>query len=453
MLLRHLKLTNVKCFAPNTTIDFTVGKEPDEKPHRWVVVYGDNGLGKSTLLRSIAVALTGQPAMNHLLPSAEGWVRGRHKTAEISAEFTRNDARAGEGDVMTGPRKKPFDISWTIVGGGKPSSVSREVAGPGSIVLNKPSSNDARLFQSYVATDQPRRGWLLCGYGPHRRLTGASSDMAEKFSPDGRAARLVTLFHEKAALTSAERWLIGLDHEAQKRNDTGRLDAIRAILDHGLLHDGVGLSSIQPDGVLFKTPFGGDIPMSDLSDGYRTSLSLALDLLRHISFCFEVERLIHADAEGRISVHAEGIVLIDEIDSHLHPMWQRTIGEWLCHTFPKIQFIVTTHSPLIPERVSREEGMVVRLKRRAQGHGQVVDAECERTTARGLTADQNLTSKNFGLVSTRDVMVDALLEKIRSLSRRVRTGKADLSERRELKKLQLELNLTAPPVGVGIEPH
>lgn len=451
MLLRHLKLTNIKCFAPNTVIDFTVGKRPDEAPHRWVVVYGDNGLGKSTLLRSIAVALTGQPAMNHLLPSAEGWVRGRHKTAEIGAEFTRNDARAGEGDVMTGQRKKPFDISWTIVGGGRPSSISREVAGPGSIVLSKPGSNDARLFQSYVATDQPRRGWLLCGYGPHRRLTGASSDMAEKFSPDGRAARLVTLFHEKAALTSAERWLIGLDHEAQKTRDLARLNEIRAILDHGLLHDGVKLSTIQPDGVLFSTPFGGDIPMSDLSDGYRTSLSLALDLLRHISYCFEVEKLMNVDDTGRVSVGAEGVVLIDEIDSHLHPMWQRTIGNWLCQTFPKIQFIVTTHSPLIPERVSREEGMVVRLKRRAQGHGQVVVADCERTTSRSLTADQNLTSKNFGLASTRDVLVDALLEKIRVLSSRVRSGKANTSDRKELKDAQLELTLTAPPVGLPIE--
>jgi hypothetical protein len=68
----------------------------------------------------------------------------------------------------------------------------------------------------FIATDEEQRGWLLCGYGPHRRLTGASSDIAEQVPSHGRAARLMTLFHEKAALTSAERWLIELDHAAQK---------------------------------------------------------------------------------------------------------------------------------------------------------------------------------------------------------------------------------------------
>lgn len=146
------------------------------------------------------------------------------------------------------------------------------------------------------------------------------------------------------------------------------------------------------------------------------------------------------------SVTAEGIVLIDEIDSHLHPEWQRTIGDWLHRTFPRLQFIAATHSPLIPERVSRVDGMVVRLVRRTQGKGEVVDAECERSTERALTADQNLTSKNFGLTSTRDVLIDSLLVRIEELTRRVRARSASKAEREELRRAQLELDLTAPPI-------
>jgi hypothetical protein len=290
---------------------------------------------------------------------------------------------------------------------------------------------------------------LLCGYGPHRRLTGASSDIAEKVPPHGRAARLITLFHEKAALTSAERWLIELDHEARKSGNSSRLDNVRKILDDGLLHGGVTLGEVLPDRVLFRTPFSNEVPMTDLSDGYRTSLALALDLLRHISFCFDIEKVTQTH-DGRVAVQAEGVVLIDEIDSHLHPEWQRTIGDWLHRSFPALQFIVATHSPLVPERVSKTDGMVVRLVRRTQGRGEVVDAECERTTERSLTADQNLVSKNFGLSSTRDVLVDALLDKIRRLSSRVRARTATQRERSELKKAQLELDFVAPPVlGVG----
>jgi predicted ATP-binding protein involved in virulence len=442
MLLRKLRLDNVKCFARGTEIDFTVGKQTGEDPHRWIVVYGSNGLGKSTLLRSIAIALTGQPAMNFLLPTAEGWVRGTNKTASVGVEISRNDAPKGLGDAMTGQRKKPLALSWTLVGRRATTFEGRAIPS-GSIVLDEEA--DYKLFQSYIATDDGQRGWLLCGYGPHRRLTGASSDITEKVSPHGRAARLMTLFHEKAALTSAERWLIELDHAAQKSGDTRRLDAVRQILDRNLLHGGVTLGEINPEEVLFRTPFSADVPMADLSDGYRTWLALALDLLRHVSYCFDIEKLLEV-GDDHICVNAEGIVLIDEIDSHLHPEWQRIIGDWLHRTFPRIQFIVATHSPLIPERISRDDGMVVRLMRRTQGKGDVVDAECERSTERSLTADQNLTSRNFGLTSTRDVLIDSLLAKIEALTRRVRIHKASQDERDELRRAQVELDLTAPPI-------
>ncbi len=443
MLLRKLHLDNVKCFAKGTTIDFMVGREKDEgpHPHRWAVIYGNNGLGKSTLLRSIAVALTGQPAINYLLPTAEGWVRGQNRTARIGVEFTRNDTK-GQADVISGRRKKPLSLSWTLVGRGA-STVARRLEPAGSILLDE--RGDYRLFQSYIATDEERRGWLLCGYGPHRRLTGASSDITEKVPEHGRAARLITLFHEKAALTSAERWLIQLDHESRRSGDASRLEAIQKILNEGLLHGAVSMREIRPDRVIFRTPFSDEVPMADLSDGYRTNLALALDLLRHVSYCFALENITSSE-NGSVAVNAEGVVLIDEIDSHLHPEWQRTIGDWLHRTFPKMQFIVATHSPLIPERVSKLDGMVIRLVRRTQGRGEVVDVECERTTNWAPTADQNLTSRNFGLPSTRDILIDRLLEKIARLTDRVRTKRASAEERADLKQAQLELDFSAEPL-------
>lgn len=442
MLLRKLRLDNVKCFAKGTTIDFMTGKEPTDIPHRWVVVYGTNGLGKTTLLRSIGVALTGQPALSYLLPSADGWVRGNQKSAKIDIEFSRNDAK-GTGDVIQGQRKKPIEVSWTLVGP-RATTIDGRKHGAGSVLLD--AKLDHQLFESYVATEDEKHGWLLCGYGPHRRLTGASSGISDNIKPGSRASRLMTLFHEKAALTSAERWLIELDHEARKSKNSRELDHVKQMLNVGLLHDGVQLGEIAPDRVLFKTPFHGSVPMADLSDGYRTSLALALDLLRHVNYSFQIEKLLAVDpVTKRACVTAEGVVLIDEIDSHLHPEWQRTIGAWLHTTFPRMQFIVATHSPLIPERVSRDDGMVIRLRKRTQGQGEVVDAACERSTNRSLTADQNLTGENFGLRSTRDVMVDALLEKINTLSAKVRAKKASEADRKALKEAQLAFAFEAPP--------
>ena len=442
MLVRKLWLDNVKCFAQSTEVDFMVGKAKNEPPHRWIVVYGDNGLGKSTLLRAIAVALTGKPALNFLLPTGEGWVRGAKKSAQVTVEFTRNDSSKGTADVMSGPRKKPIKVSWTIAGR-RATPIDGKRVPAGSVVLDE--SDGWQLFEKYIATHTEGHGWLLCGYGTHRRLTGASSSIAEKASEHGRAGPLITLFHEGAALTSAEQWLIRLDHEATKSHDHSRLQAVRKIVNEGLLHGGVSLGDIEPDAAYFKTPFSDRVAMSDLSDGYKTSLALALDLLQHIAYSFDLEKVMKVDnATGVISIEAEGVVLIDEIDAHLHPQWQRTIGAWLHATFPKLQFIVASHSPLIAERVSMNDGMVVRLSRKIQGKGEVVAVKCVRTTDQSLTADQSLTGPNFGLRSTRDVLVDDLRGEIERLTKEVRAGKASPRDRAQLSAAQTRFNSEAP---------
>ncbi|HCE6060823.1 TPA: AAA family ATPase [Pseudomonas aeruginosa] len=56
------------------------------------------------------------------------------------------------------------------------------------------------------------------------------------------------------------------------------------------------------------------------------------------------------------TIQTSGVVAIDEVDAHLHPTWQRDIGRWLTRSFPKVQFIVTTHSPIVCRSVATEDG-------------------------------------------------------------------------------------------------
>ena len=407
MLVEDIWLENVKCFAPTTQIDLATG---ELGPHKWVVVYGDNGLGKSTLLRALGMALTGQPALNTLLPNAEGWVRDSASAAIVGITF-----RKGSGDKSGGgPRARSINVCWRF-GSARPLQdgplvypahsidlvdryYSHVLDKRGHRVTAKQLDEDVKLFKEYIATDEPKRGWLICGYGPHRRLSGASSELVERIPPDGRAARLMTLFHERAALTSAELWLRKLHHRASIEPHGPahrRLDAVVQMINTGLLHGGVTLTEITPEGVYFKTPFSPRIPIDDLSDGYRTILALTLDLLRHVEYCFDIESVLET-RDGHAVITAEGVVLIDEIDAHLHPAWQKAIGPWLHSRFPNVQFIVATHSPLIATRVSETEGMVIRLVRRKKGKGEVVEAVTEEGTI-GLTADQRLTGPDFGL--------------------------------------------------------
>jgi predicted ATP-binding protein involved in virulence len=93
---------------------------------------------------------------------------------------------------------------------------------------------------------------------------------------------------------------------------------------------------------------GTKLSIEQLSDGERGILSVVLDLAK---------RLSQANPTLENPLNAVAIILIDELDLHLHPKWQRTIVENLTRTFPNCQFIATTHSPQIiptvaPERIS-----------------------------------------------------------------------------------------------------
>lgn len=111
------------------------------------------------------------------------------------------------------------------------------------------------------------------------------------------------------------------------------------------LPHGARLASISSSGIIIKDGNGFDIPVEDLSDGYRAVLSLTFDLIRHMANAFGYDHIF--DPNDPTVVVPGGIVLIDEIDVHLHPTWQREIGLWFKKHFPNVQFIVTTHSPLV----------------------------------------------------------------------------------------------------------
>ena len=94
-------------------------------------------------------------------------------------------------------------------------------------------------------------------------------------------------------------------------------------------------------------PLHGDLPFGSLSDGLRNAVAMAADLAFR---CIKLNP--HHDTEAALKT--EGIAMIDEVDMFLHPKWQQTIIGSLRRAFPKIQFIVTTHSPQVLSTVKSE---------------------------------------------------------------------------------------------------
>jgi hypothetical protein len=167
-------------------------------------------------------------------------------------------------------------------------------------------------------------------------------------SAPGRIARFATMFKEDATLIECEEWLKDLRHKAleKRAKEEAILAHVERLLNDDFLRNGLEVNRIDSDGLWIRERSGVVLPLADMSEGYRAALATLLDMLRHAVEVFGPDGLV-VESGGHLVVPHPGVVLIDEMDSHLHPDWQRQIGFWLKRRFPKVQFIVTTHSAFV----------------------------------------------------------------------------------------------------------
>ena len=345
MFIQRIRIDDIKCFK-RLDLDFVDKRDPDGI-RRWTVILGPNGLGKSTLLQAIAIALAGPTPMRELLPRAESWARDGCPYGRIEATLLWSE---GDQQLPRWPKKTPYTIHFAVTGSNLealPDSIRpfgseaiAEWSGEGTSQQREQSSKAlSRLKQTAYAED--KLGWLGCGYGPFRRLTGGSQAADQILYTERRAARYVSLFREDAALSRAESWLVQL-YNLGRDGDTFSVNALalvkQAFDSHFLLQPAA--LEVDARSATLKLGEAAPVPLTALSDGYRAMLALGLDLVRHMLTAFP----------NSIDPLAEpGVVLIDELDAHLHPNWQRLIGGWLLEKFPRLQFIIATHSPFLTQ--------------------------------------------------------------------------------------------------------
>lgn len=432
MYIEELHLQNIKCFK-DLHIDF---RDENDNPRKWTVLLGENGVGKSTLLQAVALCLCGHDDAERLLVTAT--------TGRIArGEGTPEQPRPRDGFTLLCPvdgkscsMAATFRVSEvdTPGGGDQPLTLVAYCLGASGWQLEQTRSLDVwhgsrrRELQLWDGAD---RGYFVCGYGPARRQ-GQPAMLGTNPIPRGEA-RLATLFVETELLTPGSTMLRQAHYrslaaqEAPIPGDRGRqLEAMTKAL-RGLLPE-VGRIEVGPEQVLLETPFG-ELSPEQLSDGYRAMLAWVLDLIGHLADAFP-------DSDDLLA--CEGVVLVDEVDAHLHPAWQRDVIFTLRDTFPNLQFIVTTHSPLTVQ--GARDGEVVVLRR----DGSKVVADTDLASVQGWRADQVLTSDLFGLETTRDPGTEKALNRRRGLlAKKKRTAR----EQAELEALGQELTVKLPPSG------
>ncbi len=408
MYIKSLTLHNVKGFE-HLAFDFERTKRQFSG---WTVLVGGNASGKSTILKTIALAVSGPDAGLQLMSlDTSGWIRQGSREAVACVEIVRDETH----DKFTGSSGRqpktdfPAGVLWR-----QPEETGFGEARPMFIEQPEVAKNQNSGRAQRGPWEPNASGWFCAGYGPMRRLSGSSPTAASISSAGGSMSRFVTLFREDAALSDSEAWL-KLNHSryleltrnlepidiSERARAIGHIvEGARRLLNDGLLPHGLTVESITVDHVHVRGSHGVTLPMRDISDGCRSIYATVLDLVHGMAEVYGVDGLFEDTPDGGIRVKAPGVVLIDEIEAHLHPKWQRDIPEWFKTHFPNVQFIVTTHSPLVAQAAD-ENGVFIlpslddveRLPRRLDPH------ECERL--RLGKAEKTLLGAAFGLKNTR----------------------------------------------------
>lgn len=425
MYIRKIWIEDVRCFrGGDHRVELDLAR-PDGSYAGWTVLAGRNGAGKSSLLKTIALAVAGPSAARSLQESFAGWIRSGADLAYMGVELSR-----GKGDEFRRggiPAPSPF---WADL------QLKRQEKGPEPELAPGEGATQSQNASRGPWADNPE-GWFLAGYGLSRRLSGHSADAMRLMTGPARIARIVSLFREDASLVECVLWLRNV-YLRRLEGKPGAMELERdviALLNHGsLLPGGATIDHVDSD-ALWTRRDDVVLPLDDMSDGYRSVIALVLDLVMQMvrSFgSFEIQV-----AGGSLTVPYEGVVLIDEVDAHLHVEWQKRIGFWLKEHFPNIQFIVTTHSPFICQ--AADPGGLIRLP--APGSGQKaehVSSEDFKTIVYGGADDAALTAL-FGLEHAHSDLAEERKTRVAQLEAKIIRGTSTPEERTELEKLLAEL--------------
>jgi small GTP-binding protein len=389
-LLRVLsvRVRDIGPFVDSGEISLTAGDGDASRPTTLIV--GENSAGKSTLLRCIAFAFLGPDLALLADGNPERYVRRGSKAGvgKIDVLFQLQlDDRGGNATDAT------FSVGIEVRANQRTFHVQD---GP----IHWSTSASTRAFPNAA----PRMNWIrqhkydrfgfACAYGALRNLSKQSELPTE--IPDDLLTRLMSLFRSSISLMDPDlldRLIRGANvklsggREVRFTRETRyRIGQWLAELLPALQEGGELESSIAVHGV--------PVALTDLSDGYASVLAFAGHLLYHAS-------LASGDWQ-RAPAEISGLILIDEIDLHLHPSWQRTVLPAIQRLLPKSQIITTSHSPFVVGSIGTDS--VVVLRRDCDG----IQVLTDFPSVEGWRADQIATSELFGLASSRNIATEML---------------------------------------------
>lgn len=307
MEIQKIHLKNIRCFD-----DFTFEFDGINGS---ALIAGDNGTGKSTILRCLAMSLCDESSAAALFRELHG---------SIIQKYSKN--KEAYIDLYLKDGKKYYIIETRFTRIRKLERLKQ------TIFLGKEKKKRTINQESF-----PWHLIFISGYGAGARTLGSGS--IDSYLPIDAVYTLFRydepLQNPELALRRYESEYLNETNEISKNTNSGLdifLTMIRDILNL-TENDQVLLTK---KGIEVRGPWG-KTELESLGDGYKSTITWVLDLIGR--------RLIFGKTLD--PKRMTGIVLLDEIEQHLHPKWQLRIMDLITTAFPKMQFIITTHSPLV----------------------------------------------------------------------------------------------------------
>lgn len=456
-----LELENVRCFGnPAPILDLSNG---GGKPAQWTLLLGDNGLGKTTLLESLIwtkFVPGALPESSHKLNNTDSTITKGYiepSLPEAENEVIERFIRVSCNHLdLRAKFSQGIQLGRTLVYDKKTVPVEQIKTGI------RVKFNNAKL--SDYSTDKKENSKIedilggeykepfILTYGA-TRSTGSQSiyNKNDKMDENSLSFILASRLFEKTVLYNAEEILRFFELEALKakrpRTKSKKESAAEIIFESFkkmvidiLPNNEIKVKDLNfcppPEGICLNTFSGRNIPFSSLSLGYRTTINLIVDI---------GWQLYQYYPGSNDPLKESAIILIDELDLHLHPQWQRVIIDKLRNIFPNVQFIATTHSPLMVQSAVNVNLAVL------QRVSDKVEIQNELETVYGwrvdqLRVDQILNSPIFGIENTRGSSSEALFSERAKLLK-----KSSLTSRDKARLTQIRKEIDELPAVSSME--
>ena len=390
MKISKLRLKNIKCFE-DTEISFENEKGGVKS---WSLFVGDNGQGKTTILRSLALGLCDKEGASGLLLELYG--------------FLRRDAEEGSIEICLQDEDNQKYTLKTRIEGENESVFQKIFRGDR---VGKPNTKEVKNFE--------RDKIFAVAYGIGRSVTGTTS-----YEEYALVDSLYSLFNYEYPLQNAELGARRIKLHSKKKEWKKLQELLKEVL---MLEDDEEVS-LERRGLLFVKKNRGEESYNNVGDGYKSMTSVILDFLSW--------NLIYKEDEDFDLNNLSGIFIIDELEQHLHPRWQRKIVRILSKKFPNVQFICSTHTPICALGLSDLDCESWLFKAAYVNDHSEVERFDLSEEFKGYRADQILTSGLFGLTDTRSISIESKLAKYRKIYLK---EKRSNEENRELRKIEKEL--------------